>query len=49
MSLVGQFPGQQLLNVPIRQAVPQKAPDRQQDHFRRKPEAWQNRDVGGAI
>jgi hypothetical protein len=30
--------GQQLFDVPIRQAVPQVSSDRQQDHLRRKPE-----------
>jgi hypothetical protein len=31
--------GQQLLNIPVRQAVPQVPADRDRDHLPRKPEA----------
>lgn len=38
--------GQQFLDVPVRMAVPQVPPDREQDHPKREPEA--SRDGGRA-
>jgi hypothetical protein len=35
--------GQQLLDIPVRQAIAQVPPDRDRDHSRRKPEASEDR------